>query len=69
METAKKLSNLEKRKPKTPIKFKIELNEEQKVAKSLIYDNPVVLIKGQAGSGKTLVACQVAMDMFFKREI
>ena len=64
-----KLSNFEKRKPKNPIKFAIELNEEQKLAKSLIYDNPVVLLKGQAGSGKTLAACQCALDMFFKREI
>ena len=67
-EVTKKL-NSEKRKPKNPIKFKLELNEEQKVAKGLIFDNPVVLIKGQAGSGKTLLACQCALDMFFKREI
>tara|TARA_R110000868_G_scaffold403315_1_gene680481 strand:- start:167 stop:325 length:159 start_codon:yes stop_codon:yes gene_type:complete len=40
-----KLSNFEKRKPKNPIKFAIELNEEQKLAKALIYDNPVVLLK------------------------
>jgi phosphate starvation-inducible protein PhoH and related proteins len=65
----KKISNLNKRKPKSPVKFKIELNEEQKAAKAVIYDNPVILLKGMAGSGKTLVACQVALDMFFKREI
>lgn len=65
----KKVTNLEKRKPKNPIKFKIELNEEQKSAKALIYDNPIVLLKGMAGSGKTLVACQAALDMFFKREV
>jgi phosphate starvation-inducible PhoH-like protein len=64
-----KTSNLEKRKPKSQIHFKIDLNEEQKQAKALIYDNPVVLLKGAAGSGKTLVACQVALDMLFKREI
>jgi phosphate starvation-inducible PhoH-like protein len=69
MEQATKLSNFDKRKPKNPIKFKIELNEEQRNAKSLMFDNPVVLIKGQTGSGKTLVACQAALDMFFKREI
>jgi len=69
MENPKKLSNLEKRKPKTQIKFKIELNEEQKMAKGLIFENPVVLIKGQAGSGKTLATCQAALDMFFKREV
>lgn len=48
----KKVSNLEKRKPKNPIKFKIDLNEEQKQAKAVIYENPVVLLKGFAGSGK-----------------
>lgn len=65
----RKISNLEKRKPKTPLKFKIELNDEQKLAKSAIYECPVILMKGQAGSGKTLVACQAALDMFFKREV
>jgi len=64
-----KVSNLEKRKPKSSVKFKIELNEEQKVAKAVIFDNPIVLLKGMAGSGKTLVACQIALDMFFKRDI
>jgi phosphate starvation-inducible PhoH-like protein len=58
-----------KRKPKGPIKFKLELNEEQKEAKQIILDNPVTLIKGMAGSGKTLLACQIALDMTFKREI
>ena len=66
---AKKVSNLTKRVPKTPVKFKLELNEEQKIAKANIYENPVVLLKGMAGSGKTLVACQTALDMYFKREI
>ena len=59
----------EKRKPKNPISFKLTLNEEQKIAKQLILDNPVVLLKGMAGSGKTLVACQVALDMVFKKEV
>lgn len=47
-----KVSNFEKRKPKNSIKFKIELNEEQKVAKAEVYNNSVVLLKGFAGSGK-----------------
>ena len=59
----------EKRKPKGDIKFKLSLNEEQKEAKQVIIDNPVVLLKGMAGSGKTLVACQVALDMVFKKEM
>ena len=58
-----------KTRPKGPIKFKIELNSEQKEAKQIILDNPVTLIKGMAGSGKTLLACQIALDMVFKKEM
>lgn len=59
----------EKRKPKGEIKFKLSLNEEQKDAKQTILENPVTLIKGMAGSGKTLLACQIALDLVFKREM
>jgi phosphate starvation-inducible PhoH-like protein len=58
-----------KRKPKGPIKFKLTLNEEQKEAKKIILENPVVLLKGMAGSGKTLLACQIALDLYFQKEI
>ena len=54
---------------KNPIKFKLDLNTEQKEAKQIILDNPVTLIKGMAGSGKTLLACQIALDLVFKREM
>jgi phosphate starvation-inducible protein PhoH len=57
-----------KGKVKNPIKFKIQLNEEQKEAKSLILENPVTVIRGMAGSGKTLLACQIALDLLFNRE-
>ena len=59
----------EKRKPKNPIKFKLQLNEEQKEAKSKILDNTITLLAGAAGSGKTLLACQIALDRLFMREI
>jgi phosphate starvation-inducible protein PhoH and related proteins len=58
-----------KRKPKGPIKFNIQLNNEQKQSKDIILDNPITVLRGQAGSGKTLVACQVALDMLFKRDV
>lgn len=58
-----------KRKPKGPIRFKIQLNEEQKLAKSLILENPIVVLKGMAGSGKTMVAVQTALDLLFRGEI
>jgi phosphate starvation-inducible protein PhoH and related proteins len=58
-----------KRKPKGPIKFKLQLNEEQKHAKQVILDNPVTVLKGMAGSGKTLIATQVGLDLLFRKEI
>ena len=57
-----------KREPKTPIKFHIQLNPEQKEAKQKILDNTITLLAGQAGSGKTLVACNVALDGLFRRQ-
>jgi phosphate starvation-inducible PhoH-like protein len=58
-----------KRKPKGPIKFEIQLNEEQKRAKEQILQTPITLVRGMAGSGKTLLACQIALDMLFNLEI
>lgn len=66
---ADKKSNQEKRKPKGEVKFQISLNEEQKLAKQIILENAVTVIKGMAGSGKTLVAAQTGLDMLFKREV
>lgn len=60
---------VKKRRPKNPIKFQVQLNEEQKKAKALIVDNPVIVLKGMAGSGKTLVATQCALDMLFTRQV
>ena len=60
---------VEKRRPKRPIKFNVQLNDEQKEAKKLILDNPVTVLKGMAGSGKTLVATQVALDLLFTKRI
>ncbi|MDD3986018.1 MAG: PhoH family protein [Methanobacterium sp.] len=57
------------RKPKGEIRFQLSLNEEQKEAKQIILDNPITLLKGAAGSGKTLLACQIALDLVFKKEM
>ena len=61
--------NTEKRVPKGDIKFTLSLSEEQKFAKSQILQHPFNFILGKAGSGKTLLAVQIALDMFFKREV
>ena len=42
-----------KGRPKTPIKFNVTLNDEQKEAKAKILENPITVLKGMAGSGKT----------------
>ena len=61
--------NTDKTPPKNPIKFSISLSDEQKIAKSLILEKPFNFILGKAGSGKTLLAVQIALDLFFKRQI
>ncbi len=61
--------NIEKKPPKGNVKFSITLSEEQKSAKQAVLHHPYNFILGKAGSGKTLLACQVALDMFFKRMI
>ena len=60
---------VQKRRPKNPIKFNVQLNDEQKQAKSLILESPITVIRGMAGSGKTLVATQVALDMLFTKQV
>ena len=62
-------NSIAKKSPKNPIKFLIPLNEEQKQAKSIILDNKITVLKGQAGSGKSMLAAQVALDLLFRREI
>jgi phosphate starvation-inducible protein PhoH len=53
--------------PKGAIRFAITLSDEQKIAKSEMLKHPFSFIIGKAGSGKTLLAVQTALDMFFKR--
>lgn len=56
-------------KPKGPIKYKLELNEEQKEAKRLILNNQITIITGVAGTGKSLVSAITALDQLFKKEV
>ena len=60
---------MEKREPKNTPKLHVTLSDEQKEAKKLILERPISFILGKAGSGKTLLACNVALDQFFKRKI
>ena len=62
-------NSISKKSLKNPIKFLIPLNEEQKQAKSIILDNKITVLKGQAGSGKSMLAAQIALDLLFRKEI
>ena len=61
--------NITKKPPRGKVKFNITLSEEQKESKSNILTHPYNFIMGKAGSGKTLLAVQVALDMFFTRQV
>lgn len=54
---------------KNEIKYKITLNEEQKEAKRLIIENQIVVITGNAGTGKSLVGAMAALDFLNKKMI
>lgn len=54
---------------KNKIKFGISLNSEQKEIKAQILNDTISVLTGKAGSGKTLLACQIALEYLFYKEI
>ena len=60
--------NIDKKPPKGSVKFSLTLSQEQKKAKTQILKHPFNFVVGKAGSGKTLLAVQIALDQFFKRQ-
>ena len=62
------MENKLKKPPRSDIRFSISLSEEQKRAKEEIINHAYSFIVGKAGSGKTLLAVQIALDMHFKRQ-
>ncbi|MGL5077775.1 MAG: PhoH family protein, partial [Waterburya sp.] len=64
---ATKTPNTKKRVPKSPIQWQIQLSDEQKRGKELVMSTPYSMILGSAGSGKTLLACQIALDSLASR--
>ena len=61
--------NSSKAPPRGKVKFEITLSDEQKESKANILQHPYNFLMGRAGSGKTLLAVQVALDMFFTRQV
>jgi phosphate starvation-inducible PhoH-like protein len=55
----------EKRVPKGKIKFKLELTKEQKESKAEILRHTISILTGVAGTSKTFLACQTALDLHF----
>ena len=62
------VENKQKKPPRGCIKFSVSLSEEQKKAKEQIISHAYSFVVGKAGSGKTLLAVQIALDMHFKRQ-
>ena len=50
-------------------RFKLSLTQEQKKAKAEILQNDVSVIVGKAGSGKTLLACQIALQALLEKQV
>jgi len=61
--------NIRKNPSKGKVRFLITLAVEQKDAKANILYHPYNFVLGKAGSGKTLLAVQIGLDMFFQRNI
>ena len=54
---------------KNKIGFHLSLNEEQKNIKSSVLRDTISVFMGKAGSGKTLLATQIALEYLFYREV
>ena len=54
---------------KNKIQFNLSLNVEQKEVKSHILKDTISVLTGKAGSGKTLLATQIALEYLFYREV
>jgi phosphate starvation-inducible protein PhoH and related proteins len=53
---------------KRPIKFNISLSAEQKEVKATILEKDINFVIGDEGSGKTMLAVNVALDLFFSKD-
>lgn len=51
---------------KQPTKFQVQLTEEQKQAKAVALANQVTIFTGRAGTSKTLLSCNIALDLMQK---
>ena len=54
---------------KNKIQFNLSLNAEQKETKAKMLQDTISVLIGKAGSGKTLLATQIALEALFYREV
>lgn len=54
---------------KNKIQFNLALNAEQKATKAIILKDTISILMGRAGSGKTLLATQIALEHLYYREV
>ena len=54
---------------KTEPKFQVTLTAEQKVAKASALDNQVVIFTGKPGTSKTLLNCNIALDLLISNRV
>jgi phosphate starvation-inducible PhoH-like protein len=57
------------KKLKNNIKFQIPLTEEQKLAKAIVLNSTITVLTGEAGTGKTMLASQIALDLLFTKTV
>ena len=62
------MGDLTKRVQKTPIKYSLQLTEEQKLVKAGVWEFDVNIVLGNYGTGKTLSACIIALDFLFRND-
>jgi phosphate starvation-inducible PhoH-like protein len=63
------MEKLKKVKENVQVKLNLDLNQEQKSAKGEILNNKITYLTGKSGSGKTLLSCEIALNMLFKKQI
>lgn len=61
--------NTQRMPTKTPIKFGFQLSEDQKEAKTKILDNRIALVTGAAGTGKSSLIANIALDGYMSKKV
>lgn len=49
--------------------FHVQLTEEQKLAKAVALENRITIFTGKAGTSKTLLSCNIALDLLQKGRV